>query len=185
VIDVTFVQPVLDLMSFANVSEDETRTTVNDRHRGLSDMGLTRLAAVHWFSKSRVVLVETIITKKKLNKRNQQIKFKEVTTSLVISLQPELPEGTIHREMPMTEILGCIANSFGHPITASGGSNHSKFYNGPWDGNQPSLLGPVSNACNFVINGSFDPETKRADMLWAFNVDSYRKWLLSIRAATN
>lgn len=184
-IDVTFVQPVLELMSFANVSEDEARITLNDRHRGLVDFGITRIAAVHWFSDSRIVFADAPITKKKLHKRKQQMRFKEVTPSLVISLRPELPHGTIKRDMPMTDILGCIANSFGHPITAFGDINHSKLYNGPWDGNQPSLLSPVPDDATFVMSGSFNHETKRSEMLWALNVDAYRKWLSSIRAEAN
>jgi hypothetical protein len=124
------------------------------------------------------------VTDKIINQADGKVQFKEVTASLVILLRPQLPNGKISREMRMTDILENVANSFGHPVTASLDRPYSKLYSGQWNGNEISFFEPVPNA-TFALCGSFNPDAKYANMLWAFNSDAYRDWFLETHTEAN
>lgn len=169
-------QHVSDFISSINLTANELQVAINNRHRGLADENVTRVAAVHWISENRIIFIDGIVSLKKANHKDGTIKIVELTASLVLLLQPQLPNGLISRSMRMVDILVTIADSFGYPVTASLDRPYSKLYSGYWNGEAISFLEPTPQV-EFVVCGTFNTDNKYANMLWACNIDAYREWL--------
>ncbi len=116
-IDVIVSSQCQEIMDLLEIDRDVVVTTVNERHRGLVDPDLTRIAAVHWFSDTRIVFADTVVTDRDIDKSNSRVYFRKVTAHIVLEFCPELPAGPINREMRMEEILEVIAASFGEPLS--------------------------------------------------------------------
>jgi hypothetical protein len=165
-----------NLMSLLGITHEDVFVTINDRHRGLTVEGLSRIAAVHWFSEDRIVLVESTVTKRKNHKERGLVRLREVTVSLVLLLRPILPAGEITRQMRMADILKLVAKSFGHHIVCSPDSFPMTLYTGPWDG-QTFAAGPLSPpGSQMFICGTFSRERRSAELVWAFDMDRYWPW---------
>ncbi len=176
--------PVTSLMQFAGISVREAENTLNNRHRGLADDGLTRIIAAHWVTDHRIIFLDGTVTQLVANNEDGQVKLKDVTANLVLLLEPHLPSGLITRDMKMVDILVKVADAFGHPITASLDRPYTKLYSNKWDGKEISFFEPVPEAA-FVICGSFNGNDNFANMLWAFNSDAYREWIAVKRSRTS
>jgi hypothetical protein len=165
------------------VSDELAQTAVNNRHRGLADHGVTRVAAVHWLDEQRIIFVDTQITKRQIEAENKRFKVEEVKANVAIELRPELPAGAIGRDMDMESILAIIAESFGQPLRCHPEAPYSTLYSGPCAFGQNNAVGieikqPSGDGSIVAIGvtGSFSPDRQWADLVWAFNADRYRKW---------
>jgi len=178
-IDLILPPQTKELMAALGITEQEAITTLNDRHSGLADNGLTRIAAVHWFSRTRIIFLDGPITKKRQETENGRpiLRFEEVTAGPVIELRPELPAGKIDRGMEMKEILPIVAMSFGIEISADPHEPASKFYNGRGDNKQISIKSSEKER-TYMVCGSFDHDKKTASMLYALDVDKYLNWFM-------
>jgi hypothetical protein len=133
-IEVVISPQCQEIMDLLEINRDMVVTTINDRHRGLVDPGLTRIAAVHWFSETQIVFADTVVTSRDIDKASNQVHFREVTAHVVLDLRPELPAGRIEPGMRMEEILEVLAASFGQPVTCHAQDERATLYSGRWDG---------------------------------------------------
>jgi hypothetical protein len=174
-IAVTFPPECLQLMSQLGIQESQVVTTINERHQGLTDEGVTRVVAIRWFDEQQIVMVESIITERQLE--GTRVRIDKVAAQLAILLRPTLPGGRIHRGMEMIDILVMVAASFGHPLSCHPDEPSATLYAGAWDGRQPNIKinGPPESPV-FVI-GSLDPVQGTAKMVWAFDLHRYLQWL--------
>ena len=85
-IEVLFSPECSELIKILELSPDRVVTTINDRHRGLLSDGLDRIVAAHWFSDEHFVLVDSIVTKKEIEKESNRVQFEQVTAQLAIEL---------------------------------------------------------------------------------------------------
>jgi len=175
-IDVVISRQCQEIMDLLEINRDMVVTTVNDRHRGLVDPGLTRIAAVHWFSDAQIVFADTVVTKRDIDKASNRVYFREVTAHIVLDLRPELPAGSINRAMRMEEILEIIAASFGQPVTCHPQKEPVTLYSGPWDGKTINVK--VNRGVTIAVCGSFSPDNDSANLVWAFNLERYRDWFV-------
>jgi hypothetical protein len=138
---------------------------------------LNRIAAVHWFTEERIVFAETVVTKKRHDRRKNIMKFREVEVMVAIELKPDLPAGPISRNMNMERILEVIAESFGLPVTTHPAGTASTLYSGPWDG-QTIATGILAPKGDMLVTGTFSPDCNRCHLVWAFDLEKYREWFV-------
>lgn len=167
------------LIGSLGISQEDVMRTINDRHRGMVTPGLDRITAVHWFSDERIVFVESTVTRREISESDSRVYFKEVLAQLAIGLRPELPGGNIRREMSMEDILHVVALSFGRPVTCHAEEAPTSLYFGPWD-NKTINVEPAQGSSECLVIGTFNTATKRADYVWAFDLQMYRNWLRRI-----
>jgi hypothetical protein len=175
-INVVFSPQCREVMRLLEVDPNDVWTTINDRHRGLVSEGLTRIVAMHWFSDDSFLLVDSVVTKRKVIKDQNQVQFKQVTAQLAIKLPPDLPAGTVSRDMSMADVLIMVAESFGHPVTCHPNSPPSTLYTGQWDGKNIDMKLRKAGSMIFAT-GTFFPEKSTCELVWALDIDRYRRWL--------
>lgn len=175
-IEVVISTQCQEIMDLLEIDRDMVVTTINERHSGLVDPGLTRIAAVHWFSDTQIIFADTVVTNREIDKANNRVYFREVTAHVVLDLHPELPTGSIKREMRMEEILEVVAASFGQPVTCHPRNTPATLYSGPWDGKTIDVK--VEGEATIGVCGSFLPEKDSCNLVWAFNLERYRKWFV-------
>lgn len=175
-IDVIFSPLCTEIMDILEVPPDLVVTTINDRHRGLVSRGFDRITAVHWFSDEQIVLAETTVSKREFEKESKRMYFRQVTAQLAIELSSDLPSGTIDRSMDMEEILAVVADSFGCPVSCHHKEAPSKLYTGRWNG-RVDVKGSGGGSM-FCLIGSFNKKEMTCELVWAFNLDEYRKWFV-------
>ena len=166
-------QKIMDLLE---IDRAMLVTTVNERHRGLVNPGVTRIAAVHWFSDTQIIFADTFITNRDIDKSINRVYIREVTAHVVLDLQADLPGGSIDREMRMEEILDVIAASFGEPVTCHPKHEPATLYSGPWDGKAIDVK--VDSEATIGVCGSFSEEEASCNLVWAFNLERYREWFV-------
>lgn len=181
-IEVVFTPQCKEIMDLLEISRNMVVTTVNDRHRALVDTGLTRMAAVHWFSETQIVFVDAAMTGTDIDEASNRISFREVTAHIVLDLQSDLPGGSIDHEMNMEEILQVIATSFGQPLTCHPQQEPKLLYSGPWDGKGVEVEVEINNEdegeTTIGVCGSFSAEEDSCSLVWAFNLERYRTWFV-------
>ena len=175
-IEVYIFPPCQEIMDLLEIKRAMVETTINDRHRGLVDPGLTRISAVHWFSDTQIVFADTVITNRDIDNFNNRVYLREVTALVVLDLQPDLPGGSIDREMRMEEILDVIAASFGEPVTCHPKHEPATLYSGPWDGKTIDVK--VDSEVTIGVCGSFSEEEASCNLVWACNFERYREWFV-------
>ena len=175
-IEVIISPPCQEIMDLLEINRAMVVTTVNERHRGLLDPGLTRISAVHWFSDTQIVFADTVITNRDIENSKNRVRIREVTAHIVLDLQPDLPGGSIDREMRMEEILDVIAASFGEPVTCHPEHEPATLYSGPWDSKTISVK--VDGEATIGVCGSFSQEDASCNLVWAFNLERYREWFV-------
>jgi hypothetical protein len=175
-IDVVFSPQCREIRQSLKIEPEDVWTTINDRHQGLITDGADRVIAVHWFSDDSFVLVDSFITKKKVHKESNRVQLKQVTAQIALILPPNLPSGAVRRGMPMEEILKVVAESFGHPVTCHPDAPALALYTGQWDGKKidVKLRNP---GLRIYSSGTFYPKTKTCELVWALDIDRYRRWL--------
>jgi hypothetical protein len=115
-IEVAFSPQAAELLSTVGLSADDVITTVNDRHRGVLDPGVSRLIAVHWFSPSRLVYVDAVVTQKAPGP-GRGATIRQVRVALALPLTPDLPTDRVSPEMNLETIAVAAAKSFGLQVT--------------------------------------------------------------------
>ncbi len=175
-IEVTISPLCQKIMDLLEIDRAMLVTTVNERHRGLVNPGVTRIAAVHWFSDTQIIFADTFITNRDIDKSINRVYIREVTAHVVLDLQADLPGGSIDREMRMEEILEVIAASFGEPVTCHPQHKAMTLYSGPWNGT--TIIVNVEGEATIGVCGSFSSEECSADRVWAFNLERYREWFV-------
>ncbi|MCH8219278.1 MAG: hypothetical protein IH892_21190 [Planctomycetes bacterium] len=175
-IEVTISPLCQKIMDLLEIDRAMLVTTVNERHRGLVNPGVTRIAAVHWFSDTQIIFADTFITNRDIDKSINRVYIREVTAHVVLDLQADLPGGSIDREMRMEEILEIIAASFGEPVTCHPQHKAMTLYSGPWNGT--TIIVNVEGEATIGVCGSFSREECSADRVWAFNLERYREWFV-------
>lgn len=164
-----------EIMRQLPITEAEVLTTVNERHCGLVDDGLTRIAAVHWFNEDRIVMIESAVTKRRLE--GDRMHFDEVCVLLAIVLGRSLPAGFVTRDMEMWQIQEAVARSFGCPFRFHPSQPYVTLYaSGPWDGGPP-LFKPDEYTGEVLVLASLDPVQHSAKRVWTFNLNRYLLWL--------
>ena len=76
----------------------------------------------------------------------------------------------------MEEILAVVAESFGYPVSCHPDQPASHLYTGPWDGQHMGIQFGGANGPHHLV-GTFDPERRCCELVWAFNEGKYRAWL--------
>lgn len=175
-IEVVISPQCQEIMNLLEINRDMVVTTINDRHRGLVAPGLTRIAAVHWFSDTQIVFADTVVTNREINKADNRVRFRKVKAHVVLDIRPDLPAGNINREMRMEEILELIAASFGQPVTCHPQHKPSTLYSGPWDGQTINVK--IQGKATIGVCGSFSPEKHSCNLVWALNLERYRNWFV-------
>ena len=174
-INVTFTAECMQFMRDCGIPLSLARETVNNRDHGRYIFG-DRITAAHWFNEDELVFIETTVTKKDLKPAERIVRFVEVAVRLVLALRPSLPTGTITKNMRMDEVLAVVDESFGHLITCDPGQPASCLYSGPWDGQRFSVKTGDARGSYHII-GTFDPDKRRAELVWGFDLEKYRAWL--------
>jgi hypothetical protein len=172
-IRVSFSRRALELLSMVNLAEAEVVATVNNRHRGVLDVGLSRLIAVRWLSSERFVFVDSVITKATRGPTGASIK--EVRVALALVLGPDLPAAHVSQEMELETILLAIAESFGLLVSCHSKAAPVALYSGPWDGGQVSVVGTPRGA-EVLLLATFDRSERTAFAVWAFDVLRFARW---------
>lgn len=169
-----------DLMDKIGVTRDEAVTTLNDRHRGYLDEPMTRLAAIHWFSDDKIVMIDGIISKKRdhLEGDRAMVTLQEFMPNIVIALSPLLPQGSISRDMDMPAILAQVAGNFAERVRGHPSRPVTTLYSGPWDGNSLAVES-VGGGPNLILCGSFLADRQYCEMVYAFDVAKYLAWFES------
>ena len=83
-IEVVISMQCQEIMDLLEINRDMVVTTINERHSGLGDPDLTRIAAVHWFSDTQIIFADTIVTNREIDKANNRVYFREVTANVVL-----------------------------------------------------------------------------------------------------
>jgi len=174
-IKVSFSPECIQLLRDLGIPQDRARVTINERHQGLVNDGVDRVIASHWFADDDIVLVESLVTDKEVDREHNQTRIISVKATLVLLLQSRLPAGRITRKTQMEDLLGVVAESFGHPVTCYPGNPPTYLYAGPWDKEGVRLHG--GNEGSTLVTGSFYPDENRCELVWAFSSDRYRKWV--------
>ena len=174
-IQVVFSPQCTEVMEVLEVPRDLAIATVNDRHRGLVSDGLDRIIAVHWFTDRRIILVDSTVTQREIQK--ERVRFKEVVAQLAIELYPDLPRGHIDRSMSMKDILAVVAESFCYPVSCHPKEPSATLYTGRWDGErlEVKLTGAPSR---LFVCGTFYPDKLACELVWAFDLDRYKSWFV-------
>lgn len=164
------------LLRLTQVPLDQISQTINDRHRGLLIQGPPpRIGAFHWFGE-RIVFALGSISRWRTEGPN--FILEEVSISLILDLQEELPAGRISPEMPYLDILRVITQSFGLPLKSAEGGEPSFFIEeGPWGGTLEVLDPPKGGM--FFLQGGFNTRERRCWHLWAFSIEKYLSWFLT------
>jgi len=178
-IEVVISPQCQEIMDFLEIDRNMVVKTINERHRGHLDPAMNRIIAVHWFSDTQIVFADTEVTNREIDDDNKTVRFREVKAHVVLDLRPDLPAGSINREMGMVEIFEVIARSFGEPVTCHPKHEPSTLYSGPWDG-QTIAIKPHGKA-TIGFFGSFSVEKKSCTLGWALNLERYREWFLKGR----
>lgn len=163
-------------MDLLEISRDKVVLTVNNRHRGLIDPSLTRMAAVHWFDEQHIVFVDAAVKRRELDESKNEVRLQQVSTNVVLDLTPDLPAGSIDRDMKMPQILKVVADSFGELVTCHPDEKPSRLYSGAWDGKTLSFKSSGGSAV--AVCGSFSPGQKTCNLVWVFNLERYRSWFI-------
>jgi len=79
--------------------------------------------------------------------------------------------------MEMRKILPVVAESFGIPVTCHPDEPAEKLYGGRWDGQTISAVA-TQDPLDFLVIGTFSPEERVAEWVWAFNLTRYRDWFV-------
>jgi len=180
-IDVLYAPQCKGLMEVLEIAPYLAKEVINKRDRGLVSDGLDRIVAASWLGDERIILVDSIVTQKRIEENRKQVRFEQVTAQLVIELRSELPSGRIDREMSMEDILAVVAESFGHPVTCHPEEPPAALYAGRWDGKTLNMKmgGGQPKLC---ISGSFYPDQQMCELVWSFDLDRYWNWSLRRRA---
>ncbi len=75
-IEVVISMQCQEIMDLLEINRDMVVTTINERHSGLGDPDLTRIAAVHWFSDTQIIFANTIVTNRKIDKDNNRLYYR-------------------------------------------------------------------------------------------------------------
>jgi hypothetical protein len=173
-IQVVISPPCRALMDDLGISESDAVATFNNRDQGLVDEGVSRIAAVRWFGSDRIVMVDGPIADRHWDDSRKAIRIEKVTATLVIELRSKLPAGTFDQSIDMETILAIVAESFGVPVSCHPDEPPSTLYAGPWDGKPPSFRTKPERT--YVLCGSFDPDARYCEMVYAFDVRRYLEW---------
>ena len=175
-IQVTFTTECIQFMRDLGIPHERAKVTINDRHRGLISDGLDRVIAIHWFGDDDIVLVDSLVKNKEVDRERSRTRIVEVQAQLVLVLQSTVPAGTLSRDMNMEQLFALVAESFGQPVVCFPDSAPSKLYSGPWNGQEIEIRRDNDQGSVYVA-GSFYPNQNRCELIWAFNVERYRRWL--------
>jgi len=172
VISIVYPREVQESFQFIGVDSELIRQTVNDRHRGFIILGNPpTLGAVHWFDGDPIFVMGAIT---KTHQEGNNLKLDEVTVALLLRLRDKLPTGEISRSMDFTQILKIVAESFGLPVKCyKGQGNFFLHIDSDWDGEVKVDAGPSQT---FLLQGTFIPEKKKCNFVWAFSLDKYKEW---------
>lgn len=175
-IEVLISPQCMALLRVLQISPMLVEKAINERHSGLVTNGLDRIVAVHWLTDDKILFVESVTSGKTFFEELNEVRFSKVTALLAIVLLPKLPGGTISREMPAQDILNVTAVSFGIPIRCHPDEEYSFLYSGRWDG---KTLGDIQvigkDSGSLFTCGSFDPNSLTCELVWAFDIDRYKK----------
>jgi hypothetical protein len=171
------------LMDTIGATVAEAATTVNNRHHGLVSNKAIRLSAIHWFSPDRAIMVDGPISKSSRIAGKAAFRIEAVTPNIVIVLRPQLPAGKIDRDTDMETVMAVVAESFGFPLRGHPDEPWSTLYSGPWNGKPFEVLPPKGHT-EYATCGSFSPQTKYAEMVYAFVPKSYTAWLTGTQSSS-
>ena len=161
------------IMRQLGITESQVETTINERHCGLTDDAATRIAAVHWFTKDQIVMVESVVTSRR--PEGDRVYFDEVS-ALLGDPAPPIPARWRNHDMEMWEIQEIVAGSFGCPLRFHSSQPYAAVYGGPWDGNPPAFK-PGEAAGECLLLTTLDPVQHTAKLSWAFDLNRYLRWL--------
>lgn len=179
-IAVDFSNELRSLLEEFGISPEMVVTTVNNRDRGVLDPGISRLIAVHWFSATEAVLVDSTITHKHVE--GNQFRIERVRVMLAIKIGSVLPSGRVSQESELEAIMSTVAESFGHPVSFHQSAMPVALYSGPWDG-QPVRISDVEERQEILVLATLNAAERTAFSGWAFNLQRYLSWRRGHRPA--
>lgn len=153
--------------------------TCNNRTRGMVVQGNPmQLYATTWHNDGRIIYVNGLITNSE--KIDNRLHIQEVTLSLALQLQEQLPARDINRNLNMEEILNVVANSFGLMISLDPNKPPSRLYNGSWQGQDFSpnirILESIGNDF-YYVTGIFN-NNRTCHHIWMFSYLKYSNWFV-------
>lgn len=163
-------QRLLDLFE---ITPARAAAAITQPHRAIRTVAGTRLIALGWPEGGPMTLVDGRVAEANGNA--------EVTADLVIALRPDLPAGSVTREMELDgEIMPLVARSFGRMVRPHATFPGQFWYRGPWDGTTPTVerlpREPRGKLLEIFVTGSFNAADRSCEMVWAFDLERYRDW---------
>jgi hypothetical protein len=174
VIAVTFSPNCEQIVQRLELPRARISEAVNGRHVGVLSKDYNRIVVLQWPVTDRLTLVDSFVTERTVSEVGGRIKTQlhTVMADLVAELRPELPAGTLTRDMNMLEVLDVVARSFGWPVVCSSAAPAAHLYAGPWDGQVPRVS---STSGDIFLTGTYS-EDGTCELVWAFDLDRYLAW---------
>lgn len=163
------------------LSPQQITQTINDRDSGLLTDGLDRILALRWFDSEHGLLVDAEVTK--CSPDLSGVRFHAVRVNFAAWIGRALPAGAIDPDMPLQDIMHAVAQSFGTAVSCHAQYSPRFIYSGPWDGVGVNFKG-VGSGSEVFFSGTFYPDKKSCELVWAIDFRRYLAWFqLSIAAS--
>ncbi|MGR3302026.1 MAG: hypothetical protein ACUZ8I_05920 [Candidatus Scalindua sp.] len=174
---VKYKKECLDVIKRLGLNKSLIEETFNNRTRGMvTKSSPPQLYVSSWHENGKIIYANGLITKFK--KESNRIQIQEVTSSLALELNEDLPAGSLDPEMTMEGILSVIANSFGLLFSLNKDSSPTRLYCGNWEGDTYSpkfeLFEKPADGF-YYITGSFN-NNHTCHHVWAFSYEKYNEW---------